>query len=688
MIETLSLFDSLPPDDQGAKLLNALFGPGWESLVGGGQSGGAAVTLAQSLFSTFNWVALAGVSLLFVIVMIQGVAGTACEGVPLGRRYSSLWMPLRFAGALGFLAPVVKGLSIFQALMLIFIGGSVNLANHLWSQGLDQFVKNGGEMAMAAPDDLVEDSEELGRGLLRALTVQEYFRQRLDLGVVGPLVTETHWPPHGDIDGVLVLTPSVPESSGLGPGDLGRLRIPCPDPAGDLCRARLSAVRTLVDDLRAVSEVLADPQKEITKSDSGVLAKSVLRYRDAVRPYLDTVKDEDAEELAADVSQFARVASENGWATAGAYYWTIARLSDRSARLLYSTVTFSGGEPPVDGEALDDFEIVYERLGRYLAGAYRPERTVSAETPPAEFPSMDYFRDKISGALGRYALSGLIDKLSRGDPVPVLAGLGRFLVSAAETVIALRVTSYTLAQATGSSSSSILGQIGSVLTGTISSFVIGGAAGAVEALGPYLLILSLLLISYGFTLAYFLPALPFILWLGGLLAWLVAVLEALAAAPLWVAAHALPEGEGLAGQAGRQGYFLFLGVLLRPPMMVLGFLLAMALLNGIGRVVGNIFSVFGFDRLGESFLGISGFLAFAVILGLCAITATWKLFGLAAHLPERVMTWIGGHGGSYGEIEDARRSQGGYQAAGSLGTRILEPIALKKDGGGKMGGQP
>jgi hypothetical protein len=678
MTDTLSLLGDLPADDQGARLLTTLLGPGWESLAGPGGAG-AAATLAQSLLATFNWVALAGVSLLFVVVMIQGVAGTACEGVPLGRRYSSLWMPLRFAGALGFLAPVIKGLSAFQALMLVFVGGSVNLANHLWAQGLDQFVRNGGEMSLSAPDDAVGDSEGLGQGLLRALTVQEYFRARLDLGVTGALLAESHWPPQGDVPGVLTMTPGVPAGSHLGPGDLGRLRIPCPDPRGELCRARLSAVRALVSDLVPLAEALADPQREISLADSGVLAKAVTRYRDAVRPYLEAVRNDEANALSADLGAFAGAAAQNGWATAGAYYWTIARLTERSARLLYSSVTFHGGDPPMAGEALADYPIVRERLDRYLAGAFRPERAMSAETPPSEFPSSDWFGDKISGALGRLALSGLIDKLSRGDPVPVLAGLGRFLVASAETVIAVRVGSHALASAAGSSSSSVLGQVASVFTGTVSSFAVGGAKGAVEAMGPYLLILSLLLIGYGFTLAYFLPALPFILWLAGLLAWLVAVVEALAAAPLWVAAHALPEGEGLAGNAGRRGYFLFLGVLLRPPMMVLGFLMAMALLNGIGRVVGHVFSVFGFDRLGESFLGVSGFLAFAVILGLCAITAAWKLFGLASHLPDRVMAWIGGPGGSQGEIEDARRHQGGYRTAGHVGTKALEPLALKKE---------
>jgi hypothetical protein len=123
-------------------------------------------------------------------------------------------------------------------------------------------------------------------------------------------------------------------------------------------------------------------------------------------------------------------------------------------------------------------------------------------------------------------------------------------------------------------------------------------------------------------------------------------------------------------------------------MMVLGFLAAMALLSGLGRVTGSVFSAFGFARLGEGFLGVSGFLAFSVILGSCAIGAAWKLFGLAAGLPDRVLSWVGAGGGGGGEAEEARRGQASFQAAGSLGTRMLEPLALRREGSPRPPGGP
>jgi len=60
----------------------------------------------------------------------------------------------------------------------------------------------------------------------------------------------------------------------------------------------------------------------------------------------------------------------------------------------------------------------------------------------------------------------------------------------------------------------------------------------------------------GFTLAYYLPAIPIIFWVLGIVGWLIMVLGAVVAAPLWAASHVLPEGEGFAGPAARQGYML------------------------------------------------------------------------------------------------------------------------------------
>ncbi|MDR1080585.1 MAG: DotA/TraY family protein [Deltaproteobacteria bacterium] len=664
----------VPAADLAGRVLEGIFGSGWDTAAQG--AAGGAATLAREVLSAFNWLALAAVVVLFVLTMLQGLAGTAAEGVPLGRRFSALWMPLRFAAAMGFLAPVMKGLSLFQVGMLLCVGWSVNLANHVWERGMDFFVETGGRISLEAPASLADDSERLAEGVLKALTVQQYLAGKMDLEAGGPAAAEIHFPKVGSSPGRTVVTFTAPPGAGLPPGSLGRARIPCDDPGGDVCRARLGALRGLIAALQPVAAVLADPGAPVGRAAASALSAAAENFQREIQPFAELAGDAEGERLAGDLREFRGAALAGGWMTAGAYYWTISRLNERSRRSLYDGAEFTEGDSALslEGAVLEDFGAVMARYEGYVRGAYSPERVSAAEGVAAEFPSAAWFRDRTAGALGRYGLSRLVSQLESGDPVAVMSSLGSFMVTAAWTVIGARVAVMAAAEAARGADGSLWGKLVSTVTGGASSAGAGAVQGAAGGIAPYMLLLSVLLISYGFFLAHFLPAIPFVLWIGGILSWLVVVVESLAAAPLWLAAHALPEGEGLAGAHGRRGYAMFLAVVLRPPLMVFGFLLAMALLNGLGHVIGRVFSVFGFAFLEESFLGVSGFMAFSVILGAVTVTAVWKLFGLSVSLPDRVVSWIGAQIGPGGEAREAREVSGGYREAGELSTRMLGPV--------------
>ncbi|MDR1394769.1 MAG: DotA/TraY family protein, partial [Deltaproteobacteria bacterium] len=501
-----------------------------------------------------------------------------------------------------------------------------------------------------------------------------YYRQRLGRAVSGPLAPEEFFPPAGAAGGQLVLSLAPPPGSSLAAGDLGRVRLPCQDQSSALCQARLSAVRTLITQLAEPARLLADLDRSLDELPGDQLGRAVQSYQVSIEPYLEAELNESHSKLTGDLSRFKEQARTSGWLTAGACYWTITGLNRRAAQSLYQSVSFQGGQArALEGEVLSDFEAVQARYDRYLEDAFTLGRTLGTRGIPASFPSLDWFSDKISGALGRYGLDRLTSHLAQGDPITALASLGHYLIGAAETVIGLKILSMSLAQASQNSSESFLGQIISTLSGSVSSFLAGLAGGTVTALGPYLTALSLLLLGYGFFLAYFLPAVPLIFWLAGVLGWLMVVIESLAAAPLWVAAHALPEGDGLTSQASRRGYRLFLGVCLRPPLMVAGFLLAMAVLNLLGRLGGQMLTILGEEVFRESFLGISGFLALASILGITAVTAAYKLFSLTSHLPDRVGGWIGQESHHLGEPADTQQARHQFAAVTAAGTGIIKP---------------
>lgn len=137
--------------DSSKQFLDALLGQGWETW-GQNLGGSQAAELMLQIFGAFNIVALAVISALFIWVMAMAVAGTAHEGSPFGKKFSSLWMPLRFVGAMGALAPIFKGLSLFQVALLACIGFSINLGNYVWELGTDYFVEHGGQITVQAPN--------------------------------------------------------------------------------------------------------------------------------------------------------------------------------------------------------------------------------------------------------------------------------------------------------------------------------------------------------------------------------------------------------------------------------------------------------------------------------------------------------------------------------------------------------
>jgi hypothetical protein len=307
----------------------------------------------------------------------------------------------------------------------VAVGYSLNLANFVWAEGLDFYVKNGGRLTPQAPVSVVEDAEELGRGLLKALTIQEYYRQRLSQPVSGPLAVEEFWPPAGAAGGQLTLSLSPPPDSALGPGDLGRVRIPCPSLDSNLCQARLSAVRGLLTDLSAPAQGLANLNLKFEDLPGDQLGRAVLAYQGAIEPYLAAEENQAQAALTKELTTFSNQAKENGWLMAGAYYWTITGYSRKAGEELYQSVSFSGGEAKaLEGEVLSDFEPVLARYERYMDEAYVSARTLGARGTLASFPSLEWFNDKISGALGRYGLDRLTSHLAKGDPMTTLASLG------------------------------------------------------------------------------------------------------------------------------------------------------------------------------------------------------------------------------------------------------------------------
>ena len=168
-----------------------------------------------------------------------------------------------------------------------------------------------------------------------------------------------------------------------------------------------------------------------------------------------------------------------------------------------------------------------------------------------------------------------------------------------------------------------------------------------------------LMILAGLVLAYLVPVLPFLRFLFGLLAWLVAVIAAVFAMPVWLAGHTV-RGKGFVTASTRQGWLFLPGLILRPVLMLFGLVTGYLLFVTIMDTFNSVFRGLVFDAGASGGIGVLGWLAMLAIYLMAVYGLMNACFKLIDHLPSVAMDWIGGREARDG---DADRLGGGIAGA-------------------------
>ncbi len=621
--------------DASKQILDAFLGQGWDSW-GASLGGTQASELMLLMFSAFNIVALAVVSGLFIWVLSISVAGTAHEGTPFGKSYSSLWMPVRFVGAMGALAPIFKGLSLFQVAILACIGFSINLGNYVWELGADYFIEHGGQITVQAPDQNVTQYSAIANGSLESLPLQYYLNERRGLSVS----------PGGEWDYSGNWFQSGGDYKFEFNGNLGSIVVGCVDEGDALCRGKVNAVGTAVSELSPLASQLADPNLPASDIEPQALAKAANNINQTILNDLKSYARNG--QLKAKLGDFEENAKQYGWFIAGSSYWSIAWINQEVREAMYSGISYNPPEYTKSElfgmtHGLQDFEAVQERVANYIKTAYSARRGISDTTasPAATDETRalgdigSWLRATLNKLVAGNILPIAVDAMSTQDPIMAVSSVGDYLIGSA----------WGLASALGVVD--VAHSMGKAIP------FIGKAAPNLDKYISFILFAVFLpLLLYGLALAYYLPAIPFIRWISALIGWIILVVEALVAAPLWLCAHAMPDGEGAAGQHGKRGYFLLFGILVRPPLMVAGFFAAVILMNVVGRMLGTGFEMFVGGTAQTKIIGLTGTFSMLVILGIVVIMTANKFFSLIHYLPEHVTNWIGQQFHALGEKED------------------------------------
>lgn len=192
-------------------------------------------------------------------------------------------------------------------------------------------------------------------------------------------------------------------------------------------------------------------------------------------------------------------------------------------------------------------------------------------------------------------------------------------------------------------------------------------------------ILVMALLTAGVYLSFYLPLIPYITWINGVIKWLVVVIESLIAAPIWAAAHVHPDGDEQVGRAG-PGYMIILGVFMRPTLMLFGLIIAIVAAQPMAHFINMTFMTAIQGSMTGSTNGITAILAYVVLYGFLMTIMLHSLFGLINWLPDNVLRWIGNAVGAHGIADrEGDKVDHAFMAIATKTTHGLRP-------GGKHGG--
>lgn len=682
-VATTTGLPGLPVDtstDLSIKLLNMILGNNWYSWLSGTSSTGPGSALA-SMLKIYNNLILSVVALLIVYTYGTGIADTAHKGKVLGDKYSTMWTPIRQAGSIAALIPIpgLGGISLIQGLVAWLIMASIGLANAVWDGGVDYMVSNGGGVTPAPKAYFLPSNVLDGMGLMAADTaaLQESAAQG------GPGLTTS-----GFTCSVIGTTShsvycSMGDFTNSGGtvvrGNLGTITAGCVNKsingtAVNTCSTIASALESAFSTMyNAVSPVVTG--KGATSFSSQLLPtiESVRStYSSSLASGMSTAYTNISSSATSGLQSFATTAKADGWASAGMFFYELGQynLAYQKVSNVNETFTAGGGNlvssvPPSTSAVVTaintDVNYAPDSLSSLTTAATQASVSGTAQGSKqsvwSAFLPIDNLLGTAVGTTINYILNppgnGASSAMNPVDPIVQVQNFGDRITTAALGIYTAGIAVGAVAAAADSGSKTVWGEALSFFTASATGSVAGAAKFvAMNMMIPVLMVTAALLLM-GFAMAYYVPIAPAILFGFAVVEWLIVVIETIIAAPLWMAAHAMPTGDGLTGDHGRNGYGFMLGLLARPVLTIFGLFLALGMMATVVYFMALTFQVAFASSNGGWHGPVDTIMQIILLVGVMLVTVN-KTVEVITRLPSSALRWIGADGGQpAGKQEEA-----------------------------------
>lgn len=672
--------DLLEPSsgDLSIQMMDRLLGEGWHDFSVGMLDTGSGAILPE-LFSVVNTMLIALVSAMMVWQITIGSMETARTGTPLGRQMHSVFAPMRAPISLFLLAPIAKGYSILQVMLLIATYYGVGMADTIWSRFIDYVPERDGVMVESSQykQAALDEVEMALRNEVNYLVLHDkagvpltpfwrwegnawggewiYGVQLSKFMDAEQRYKDTAVIAHEGLGTITVRCGAGRVSSswsgikskidGIWSRSFGKEPAPEPSPAAaetPVCMRMKGAITNMVMGLRPVARNILSqydsaaptlPTAKLVDVVDIYDGELVLARRRAGEERFDAFKDE--------IQGFADTAKDLGWASSAFYWWTLTSINEQSQVLLHPTVpTFKPGDEGAlqamtDGEYLN-YQAVTDgfmgRLSHLGLGTGRTGRTAAGSGKEGNFA------EKWAADTFLYSLPR---KLSEGNPLVGIADVGHTMIKYGS--ISLGIGG--------------LAAVADKIPGA--GFISGLGAG----IGTVLLV-------EGAVLAYVIPMMPALLMVLAIIGWLVLVIEMLVAGPLLAAAHAYADGQDFAPPQTRHGYSVAIGATMRPLLLTFGFIFAWLLMDVSGSFLGMALDVYMHSLVGTD-VGIVAVVSMVGVIAAGALGMVYFVMRLITHLAQHVPMWLGGTQGTDLGTDSAAHAAMQQSERGGLGSRAL-----------------
>lgn len=701
---------------------------------------GAPTTLLGRLFLIFNGSIFAVSTAWIGWGVLKGIVGTASDGSPLGQSMNSSWYPIRIIAGVGGGLPILGGFTLLQGLLMATALVGIGLANFMWKGAVEDptMVQLVGTNAITgAPAVRPSQVMNAASSMLRSnLCMLAYQQQSTVYKAAMQGASSTPEVPHYYLitrrldakPGSLRIRyghPGDPEACGSVSVKMDNYR------SQDSSSFRVASVdykhiRNTIS-MKASQQLIAADDLINPLAAAFIRQSNALRAGETLERAVDTTKlAEVAASYTSSIKQLVTLTLENsgssikshaqsrmlqdGWIAAGSWYSTYAEANAALADAI-SGLTFSSTLPRTE-RLNSEVQLELLRLERTLhAATDQLDGSSGASTAGDALALSAAMRDACDGgvfgsvtATGSCSLGQSIAQKITGsvfdgsgggqswrdgtglvNPVIAMKNAGDYVLGISSTLLLIGPA----AEIGGK----VLSVLGAAATATGVAAAPGMGAMALGAAASYVIPLGWTLLVVGAVMAIYIPALPWIVWVGAVFSYCASFLEGLIAAPLHSMSHMHTDGEGL-GQATTKGYVFVLNALARPAIMVLGFFIASALVVGIGTLIAHSFASMIAGVQGNSITGLASIIGLLVLYILVNITLIQQSFELISVLPDQIIGYLGA--GDAGQtlgrqaetkinasfMSATRQGMGGAQMSTAAGSKALKNI---KPGAGAKG---